>query len=86
MVGVGPSTAVTDTRAAWLLDTALQPVGTGRPRLILDVPSDREEETFVDSTGGEIGIYEVAFLVEDLDSGYPEDATTPHGRIKFVRV
>jgi hypothetical protein len=86
VIGVGPSINITQTRAAWILDTALSPVSVGRPRLILDAPSDRAEETFVGSKGGEIGIYEVAFLVENLDSGYPEDATTPQGRLNFVRV
>lgn len=84
MVGAQPSKDATNTRADWNLDTALPSVHTGRPRLILEVPSGEEEKVFLQSSGGEVGIYEVAFAVEDLHSGYPEEGTTPHGRIRFV--
>jgi len=76
-----------DSRAIWDLDTSLpSPDLVHRPQLVLEVAneSQREELTFLEDVGGESGIYEIAFFVENLEAGYPETARTPYGRIRFV--
>lgn len=86
VIGAPPSTDITSARAAWILDTALPPVSTGRPRLILGVPSDAEETAFLNSSDGKARIYEVAILVDNLNSGYPAENNTPYGRVIFTEV
>jgi len=67
--------------AEWLLDTTHNG-GSGQPRLVLAVPSDNGEVSYVQSIASGAGIYEVAFHVgPGTKSG---SDTTPYGRISWI--
>ena len=90
-----PTPGAETQKAIWDLDTALPLVRHPNPQLILEVPSDEEGLSFLASRSGDgpessqqtggVGIFEVAFYVEKLGD-YPEEGTTPQGRVKFVPV
>ncbi|KAF6758643.1 glyoxalase-like domain-containing protein [Ephemerocybe angulata] len=90
VLGSSPSPGDTDQTAFWDLEFVadLPPRIYPRPLLSLGVPSNDAQAKFLAETQGEsgVGIYEVSFYVEHLDVGYPEEAETPDGRIRFIKI
>ncbi|KAF4614453.1 hypothetical protein D9613_003318 [Agrocybe pediades] len=81
VVGSSPTISTNVEYAEWVLDTT-HGGGAAQPRLLLAVPSNNDESSFLESIATGSGIYEVAFHVEPGTKSGSE--TTPYGKISWV--
>lgn len=77
-----PPISLTANESIWELDTHDGGSSLNPPRLILTIPTNEAETTFLTtaSVNGS-GIYEVGFRVQNKRSG---NDTTPYGKISWV--